>query len=468
MPEHMPRQTFNSNKKRMSRIHFIFIAAITVFLYFEIMTQVWFVKLLGGYLVKVWVPPLLLFIYVLIKKLVRNENLLEISFLNVMLVSYALFGLTSMFLKEETFHLAIKYYLIMIAPVWFYAVMINQFRNNRDIELMIKVLLVCCFISSLYVYFLGAKYSSVASGETIEEVKTSAGNILVLNKGALFGSKEAEVQKVTTAGYEQGKYCGMLAPVILFGLLFFLRARRKSKYLFLAMSGFMLIQVVLTISRAGIASTFIGIVFLTALIYIHEKSERTKIILLSTSALILITIILASRYEMNLILVRFAEILSNLGIKQVNHFLDILGFSSMIKGSSYLDPHLYSIGRSLEAFYAQPLFGNGYTFATFEINEHNRYFFILVSSGLLTFIPYFFFLGGLTLFIRKAVRQLKHFKLPGINYSYLFYACAVMFLVKLLNEGMETMYYWIWFALAMAWIRNSRRDLHTSGELIRK
>src|SRR3990172_4176551 len=138
-------------KKRMPPPYFILIAAVTVFLYFEMMTQVWFLQLIGGYLIKVWVLPLLLFCYILTKKMVRLEDPLKVKFTSLMLALYAMFGLTAMLMSEESLYLVIKYYLIMIAPVWFYFVIIEQFKDNRDIELMIKVLIFCSFLLSIYI-----------------------------------------------------------------------------------------------------------------------------------------------------------------------------------------------------------------------------------------------------------------------------------------------------------------------------
>ena len=443
------------SNQRMSPFHFIFIAAITVFLYFELMTQVWFVQLIGGYLVKVWLPPFLLFIYLIIKMMLQGKFTLHIDFINSMLFFYSVFGLISMVINEETLHLAIKYYLIMIAPIWFYAVIIDNFKDNRDIEKMLRVLVLAIFALSIYTQYIQIKYSGAPHG-TVEETTTSAGSMLALWQPTIFSSEKIEFARGTTA-YEQGKYCGMLAPAILFSLLFFIKANRSTKYFYIAMSGFVLFQIINTVSRAGIASTLVGVSMLIAMLFLHEKNERKKVALL-TFLILLILFIFLLRYEMNVLFIRFAQILSAIGFEKADIYLDAFGFESFIWGPSSIDPHLYSIGGSLQSFMENPLLGKGYIFSEITINEHNRYLFILISSGLLTLIPYVLFIAGLTFWVRKKLLNSRYRQEDGVNYLYFFYSCNVMFLVKLLNEGMETFFYWILFALASAWVRNLERD----------
>src|SRR3972149_4971640 len=97
-------------KNRIPLPHFIFLSAVTVFLYFELMTQVWFLGLLGGYLIKVWVPPLLLFFYILTKKMIIGEDFRKIKFATLILALYAIFGFIAMLTSEESLYLAIQYY----------------------------------------------------------------------------------------------------------------------------------------------------------------------------------------------------------------------------------------------------------------------------------------------------------------------------------------------------------------------
>lgn len=435
----------------MSLPRFIIISAITVFLYFEIVTQIWFVNLLGGQLIKVWILPLILFSYVVIKRLGGSENPLAMNFISVMLVCYAGFGLFSMLLNEKLFF-AIKYYLIMIAPLWFFVVIMDNFKDNRDIELMIKVLLICGFLIGIYHYLLQIRYLKDPQS-VMKEITTSAGNVLKYSQ-AWFVAHGIEYSR-GLLGYEAGKYCGMLGPGILFSILFFIKSRRRIRYIYLSISCFLGIHILKNLSRSGIVSIFIGIAALMACLYIYEKKDRLKIALYSLFGLMAVAIYLL-KYNFNAVL-RFLQLLNILRIDLIDNYLyaqGLLAFSS----ESTIDPHYVSISNSLKAFLEAPLFGNGYQFTEFFLAEHNRYLFILASAGLFVSFPYVLFLIRSTMLQKKALLDFKRKNFKGLNYGYFFFSCSIMFFFKLLNEGMETFYYWIIFALAAAWIRNSHKS----------
>jgi len=61
------------------------VVSLLLFLYFELPNQVWFLSLLGGYLIKIWVPPLLLFLFVFIMKFKSGKPLFEVNLLNASL-----------------------------------------------------------------------------------------------------------------------------------------------------------------------------------------------------------------------------------------------------------------------------------------------------------------------------------------------------------------------------------------------
>jgi hypothetical protein len=404
----------------MSRFHFIFIAGVTLFLYFEVMTQIWFVGLIGGYMVKVWVPPLALFIYVVMQKLVKRRQLFEPNFLNLMLILYAAFGIISILLSEGLYF-GLKFYLIMIAPIWYYAVILYNFRDNRDIELMIKILVLCSLLMSIYTYLLQAQYEALPYDIT-REVVTRRGGVIGLSEGGFVES--GIVYSRGLRSYEHGKYCGMIAPVILFSILFFIKSKRWIKYVYVAISGFLLLQIIDTYSRSGIISTFIGIAFLVSSIFINERKERIKIVVLSLLVAVpSIPYLIGYKFPVFLRLIQILNILNIGFIDDYLYSFKILAFST----ESYFDPHFQTIYESLNTFFTSPLLGSGYRFSELLMREHNRYLFVLISAGLVTFIPYILFIGGLTLFIRKAMLKSKYYKSVGIPYGYFFYACQIMF-----------------------------------------
>lgn len=440
----------NSIKVQRAPLFFI-IASVTVFLYFELATNVRFLMLTGGYLIKVWVPPLLLFIYVFSKKVMRGKSFLSISPLNLMLLSYSIFGLIAM-LYNETLYFALKYYLIMIAPIWFYFVISESFKDNRDINLLINILFFCGFLLCIYTFYI-QWIAGISPGEITYGIITSAGNEVSLSE-ASFGTNEKDISRGLN-GYEAGKYCGMLAPFILYGIFLYFKSNKNTKYIYLAISVVMLYQLLQASSRSALLAISAGTVLLLWCLYRDDKKIRSKIVLFSSFIILAGVVYLYNNFD---VILRFLALFNFLGIQALNDFLYIYGLYTTPSGAIALDPHYVSIIESLTAFFQNPLLGSGYIFTEQELREHNRYLFILVSSGLFALIAYVFFIIRLTFITGKAARYFGCHNPDMPNYGYLFYACNFMFLVKLLNEGMEAFYYWIFFAFATAWVRNCKRE----------
>jgi len=443
----------NNEARTLSPVLFWSVASLLLFLYFELPNQVWFLSLLGGWLIKIWVPPLLLFLFVFVKKLKTGKRLFEVNFLNVSLFFYCLFGLVAMLRSESSPYLAIKYYLIMVAPVWCYYVIYECFRDNRDIVRMLYVLLLCTILVSLYTIYLG--WLDVYSPESIlREIRTSQGNIVGIGGIAYYAERGTIEYSRGFSIYEHGKYCAFLSLFIYFSVVYFFNSVKRWKHIYLAVSIFFLYQIVHSLARVGIISFLAGYVVLLFCLYRYREADRRKLLLFSLGSSVVFLAIVAS----NVIVVRrFLQLLNVLDIGVLNQYLetfDIYNFSSV----QFEDPHIRSSRDSLKAILERPWLGNGFSFAEYTLREHNRYLFILVSAGLFTLVPYaLFFIAQTTQTIQRAnfffpVRQ------GDINYGHFFAACAIMYSVKLLNQAGELFYYWIVFGMAAAWIRNNRQS----------
>ncbi len=436
--------------KRMRPVIFWSLAFVTAFYYLEIISQVWFIQLLRGYQIRVWVPPLLLFLWVMVRRARRGE--LALSRMELTLFAYALFALLAMFINEATLHLTVKYYLIMVAPVWFYFVIVEYFRDNADIKKMMTVLFFCCFVFSVYVFFNNIFYSY--HPESVNRtIVTQHGHTLSLTEASFCVNGTTYSRGLLPL--ENSKYCGILAPAVLFGIWFMLRSGQKRRYLYLMPTLFMIYVIFATLSRVGIVTLGAGIAALIWCLFKYERRPRPQELLwLALSAAAALAALLFCQKNAFL---RLLQVLNIFHIKFINDYLDahsILACNS----ANFLDPHWQSVAISWQEFLKHPFFGNGYAAITAYPDEHNRYLFILASAGLLTFIPYVCFFFGVIYSMRKTVLKFMPGDKAAYNYAYLLLACLTMFLVKLFNEGMETFFYWIYFSLAWAWIRNHRRD----------
>lgn len=432
--------------------YFIILAGVTILLYFDVVNHFWFLKLFGGFLIKIWLPPFLLFLYVLSTMTARKENIFILRTINLPLVGYAFFGLVSMLLNDSLFG-AIKYWLIMIAPVWFYAVLTDGLKENRDIIRILKVLFFCGFLFCVQTAYY--RIQSIDSSIEEQEIVTSAGNVISFG-GVPSVKVKGEGGFVEYSrgvlNVEHGNYCGMLAPLSLFGMMSFLYARGKVRYVYLLVSILMLAQIIDTMSRTGMVTTAIGLCGMFLLIYCNDKNKRKMVLTLAGGmALASLTYIIASNKVF--ILLRFLTIFNMFELPQF-----LAEPLSAIVHHDAIDPHLATMGESIRAFLSSPLFGTGYLIRE-DGQELNRYLVILSTAGIFTFITYMMFFLGLICLLYRTMRSFSANDTDGANYGYLFFASGVMYFFKLMNQGLELHYYWIMMALASAWARNTKLNI---------
>lgn len=431
--------------------YFFILAGVTILLYFDVVNHFWFLNLLGGFLIKIWLPPFLLFLYVLCKMIARQENILSIRSINLPLLGYAFFGLVAMFLNDSL-RGAIKYSLIMIAPVWFYVALTDGLKENRDVIRILKVLFFCGFLFCIQTAYY--RIQSIDHPLEEQEIVTSAGNVIG------FGGVTAEIKVKEDGGavehsrgvlnVEHGNYCGMLAPLSLFGIMSFIYTRRWVRFAYLCASVLMLAQIIDTMSRVGMMTAAIGISIMFLLIYRNDKNKR-KMLLALAGSMVLAGLTYIFAFNKAFILLRFLTIFNMFELPQ---FLSEP--LSNIVHHDVIDPHVATMIESIQAFLSSPLFGAGYIVRE-GLQELNRYLFILSSAGIFTFISYMMFFFGLLYLLYRTMNSCTAKDTDGMNYGYLFFASAVMFLFKFFNQGQELFYYWIIIALASAWARNTRR-----------
>ena len=88
--------------------------------------------------------------------------------------------------------------------------------------------------------------------------------------------------------------------------------------------------------------------------------------------------------------------------------------------------------------------------------EHNRYLFILSTSGLLTVVPYVLFhaVSGCCC-PGKRFRAGRGLREQDFHLGILLFPALILFALQIINCGQERYYYWVFFGLAAAWIRNT-------------
>lgn len=431
-------------------VAFTVVCLVSLFLYFEVQWQEWFLWLLRGYLVKVWLPPLALLFWVLIEREKLDLHVGVFLFSNLAL--YSVFALLSLYVNETTYF-AFKWYLIMIAPVWSFVVIVTKFRSNVDIRRFLRVLLICGVAQAAYsTYSFNAWIGSGQSQRP--EIVTNQGNTIGGGEGAKFSvTAGTPTARFGDVSFEQGKFAALLFPLAVLGLCYAGNGSFRTRLLGFGLALAILYLTVATNSRAAVIAS---IVAMSSLLYYQAKLGfvRKKIWLLMAPAVLLV---LVSN------LPTWLRLLQGLTYFDVDARLPLVGDLMAQYGvARWDDTHLTSIGDSLRYLSRNYLLGAGYSEVLFSNpeygSEHNRVVFILASTGLLTAGPYVAFVSGLLVQNWRCMWQAYPNNRQEAQLGLVLFTCNLMFIIKLVGEGYETFYYWTFFALTAAWMRNCRRD----------
>lgn len=451
---------------RLKRPLFAILTFTVVFLYFEVQMQQWFLKLMHGYLIKLWLPPFILFWCLVIKKLMTGTFGLKVSLkmdpaLVFSLLAYSFFGFLAMTLNESP-PFIIKYFLIIINPVILFALITENFRDNEDLEHFLKIFFVCGVLQALY-SFLKIQSWIAAGMPAVEGVVTNAG---LIAGGDVSTSKywsplaDNTFLRLTDPSFEHGKFGAILSPLAFLGIYHGLHSAGWRRYLYFGASLFILTMVMGTLSRSTILAVVIGLFVFFHFVSKYKYRMSKKKILLVLLLPATVSLFLNAKVWLRFIepLVSSIESLSDL-----SYVADLVERYDKQRWMKIKDPHIVSLENTFSTFIESPFLGVGYT--NFHGNSHedalggqypelNRYLIILATSGLFTLIPYVFFIFSLIRINYRTILTLYEKHRRELTLGFVFLACNCMFAVKLINSGEESLYYWAFFAFSAAWIRN--------------
>jgi len=433
----------------------ILIPAI-LFLYFDLSTQLWFLELSGGHLLRIWIPPLILFAALVCVKLWKSEMPIPLDWQTVMLAVYAIAGLITLFVNEEPYY-ALKYWLIMVAPIWIYFVILDTCGKSASIERILKHLFFGGFALILYTTYL-QWLNAYNPGDVIREVTTRSGQVIQIAGESFYKEKGIEYSRGFLL-YSCSQYSGILLFPSLYGIYFFLNSRTWMRWFFLLISLLMISQIINTLSRTDFAVVGTGLIILWGSLAYEGTIEKKRLALvfLLLFAWIGFYILLFKP----ILIGRILQMFTFLGIKSVNTYILSEGFMPEAHINTP-DPHIVSAIASLQALMKNPLQGCGFTYAEQQVGELNRYLFILISSGVVTFLAYTLFWCGLIYSIGRAMIKTKRARLSPQLGPYVM-ACCIALMLKFIYVGLEVFYYWIIGSLAMAWVYSTKKSPAVSG-----
>jgi hypothetical protein len=475
--------------------------------YFDVYYHFWFCQCVRGIVFKIWVLPFLLFLIIIIKKIVKKLRtgsftlkMNGIKPILFFLAFYVVFGVVSLF-RHESIYLVGKYSLIMFAPLFLYLSIIELLVCNEDIEKLIKILFIVGVIFSLYVVYKFDVVKSQAwfddkitvnyifSSQTHMERRAQESiSLESIGKGHFIPRK-------TLIGVDSPAFAAMLAPLILIGIFYSSRANKIALRYFYGGGAVLLYYVHLgTLSR----SSFVG--FIGGLFLFLWYGWRGKVLSKKHIALVLFIVVVGVAMT-NALQYRLLKLVGSV-LEQSNVSVKVSSAPSVSTASSApsvssapsapsvssapsaspqqalinkihekvwvgQDGHVNSIRESMRNFLKNPWFGIGISYneriykgekRELNLAEHNRYLYLLVTSGLFTAVAYVCaILAMIFCSWRMLITKLRRGVLHN-DIGLVLFASLVLFAIQIINCCMERYYYWVFFGFATAWIRNSKRD----------
>jgi hypothetical protein len=444
----------------------ILCAAVILFTYFDVYHHYWFLKLVDGYVIKAWLPPALLLLLTMWSRGKHGSIgfiFQGLKYPIIFMAIYFLFGSISL-VWNESIYLVIKYSLVMFGPVMVFFSIIILLTENRFIENSIHLLFWAGVLLSfyvLYMYDIRGYQSWVGEPYVLRWMWTQqeAHYVLALNYHSAGGFFD---YSKTLKLIDEPAFAAMLAPLVIFG---FFKAVKSSKWqnkLFILPSAFLLYTLIGTTSRSSFIAFFAGLS--SFLWFIRRKWVHVIAMLMVTAALV---------YGNTFMLYRLAMISAAVYSKttdsseQASIPFWLSGLEKALKkvDSSLVeakDPHIESIPTTFKRALQHPLLGYGISklldeHAAEEMSwyiEHNRYLFIMSTSGFLTVIPYLLFIISLLWIAWKYLNNSSRKVPDSFNLGILLFSAIFLFVVQINNCGLERYYYWVFFGFAAAWIRN--------------
>ena len=438
------------------------IIILCLIMYFDTLDQYWFIKMLDGYVIKIWLPPVLMFSAFYCRRLVQGRLKYPVrntTPLTMMIGAYIFAGSLSLLFHETPYYIG-KYGLMMFAPFTLYFVIVYGFRDNRNIESLVKLLFVFGVIYSLFslflFYYVGAEAWQI---ETIQKKFMLSDSTAAFNPNthATFYSDKLKeyIIRVGPPGIDEPKFGAMLGPLVLAGIYYAMNStHRIYRVLYSAGAILLTISVFATLARSSIGALFAGLLCFFLI-------QKNKISGIATGLLVFILVVVIM-ISVPGALDRILQLMGNFSFLAEMEMVD-----ELIKDREVymrVDGHVESYGVGFRLLRDAPfggllgigmtefdnIFGPGNRFTV----PHSRYMKILDTAGSLALIPY---IGFIVLLMYISWRTIKEEDklINGNDLGRVLLSAVVLLAVRLNNQGMESYYYWIFFGLMAAWIRNS-------------
>ncbi|MFC1585333.1 O-antigen ligase family protein [Fibrobacterota bacterium] len=323
-----------------------------------------------------------------------------------------------------------------------------------------KIMLFVAFIVCVYTLFLYTFYGAqkIQAQSVQRKFMISESKNLEMHaqaKGTLLKGKSVGFERISLPGITSTKFGQMLIPFVLIGFFYGMKSKGIQMKLYYYMTGiFFFLMIVLTLSRSAIFPSIIGV-----LLFFYYRKKNISGLMTSAG----ITVILVLVFMLNTGAVDRAVQL--MGSFDFLVKLDIV--SRVMEDRNIMvetDQHISSYEAGYDLIKDAPVWGifgigNEAFWRVFNgllswARPHNRLMVILIIVGILPLFFYVTFLVTLILTIRKIIIN-KTFNIYDTDdLGTLFLPIIVAVIFGFSNSPSETYFYWIFFGLAAAWMRN--------------
>ena len=412
---------------------------LIVVTYFMMSYHYWFVQLLGGYVIRVWIPIIAVSWLYLIKRLIYHEKPAQnrkVVFLNILIFVYYFFVTISILGNEEDVISVGRYLLHFGGSFLLYIVILGTYRSNEAIEKTIKYLYLIAIMLSLYIIIFFAIVKPKAYD--VFHMDTNVGE-LGLDTISTFVSEGDLIVRKTIPGINANSSAYMLFPMILVGLYFFKKSMRTVKYLYFTGTVLLLYTLGSILSRGSLIALFVALIYLSFKKWFNWKQISVGILLF-------------------VFLFPFKEDIYLRMLEPLSYYFNI--------GSDYIQVEKISTARfetiqdTLDIIKEIPLIGIGITnFNNRQLNrfdtttEHNEYIRMIAERGIFSFLSFIFIIGLLIYLFYRVLENRKSQNIYQKDLGELFAAGLIGFIIHLHFAGPYN-YLWIWLAFSVAWIRN--------------
>lgn len=437
-------------------------AGIVVFNYFEIHHNLWFLQLLDGYVIKMWLPPVLLFLCLLTagrKKMWGRLFTGRVRYMHGILLLYVFFGTLSLVINEDPYSVG-KYGLIMFAPLTLYAAVLAICDDRRRIETLLVTLFWTGVVLSFYVFYL----YDVAGLDSWRDRTVPM---------TYMWSSHAEDFRLSL-NYHQGRnyfaysrtlkfiaepaFASMLAPLVLFGFQAASGPGARLRGLYYLPAAFLFYTLLNTACRAAFIAFMVA---LPVFLWLARKRKPHVLVILAIVA----TLTFSNGFMQYRMLQLGGTVLNKVGeyvdLPVPDKWIDELQRTIERRVEVHIDGHVESVPKTWNDIQTAPLTGNGPSAllakyrgdATGWGTEHNRYLYIAAAAGLLTAAPYTLFIATLIVLSLLALKKQAGTDTDRLDIGSLLTAAVIFFFIQLNNCGLERYYYWVFFALTAAWVK---------------